>query len=262
MADIIQRVIDASACGDHYAVLGVAPQRHDGATKADAMRRCLVLKGLPLSAVKSAYVAMSLACHPDKCKHEKATDAQQLVNKAWSILRDDSSRKAFDRNLKEMTELEYDRKQKEELKTQKQNQTVITPRMMQQSKAGSEQKKDSEQKKCSKPDTQKQAEQKTKPSEASSKSWDVANCTLKELKVAISVKLSSHLNRKFLFKEWQDKDVARTIAEEFAKQVLTITNQFDCLKLKKDKSDFAYKHGVDVSGKETVSMLLAQLEQA
>jgi DnaJ-class molecular chaperone len=132
MADIIQRVIDASARGDLYAALGVAPLPQQGDSAVDALRRCTVLKDLPVASIKSAYVSMSLACHPDKCKHEKATDAQTAVNKAWEVLRVSASRTAYDSSFRAMIQRENEARQREEIRKQKQTQPAITPKMFQQ----------------------------------------------------------------------------------------------------------------------------------
>lgn len=134
MADIIQRAIDASARGDLYAVLGAAPLPRDEDSSGDALRRCSVLRDLPLSSIRTAFVAMSLACHPDKCKHERATDAQQAVNKAWEVLKERSSRVLYDVSFRAMIQKEHDKKQQEELKKQKMTKTVLTQRTMQQQK--------------------------------------------------------------------------------------------------------------------------------
>jgi hypothetical protein len=132
MADIIQRVIDASARGDLYAALGVAPLPQQGDSAVDALRRCTVLKDLPVASIKSAYVSVSLACHPDKCKHEKATDAQIAVNKAWEVLRVSASRTAYDSSFRAMIQRENEAKQREEMRKQRQTQPAITPKMFQQ----------------------------------------------------------------------------------------------------------------------------------
>jgi hypothetical protein len=48
MADIIQRVIDASARGDLYAALGVAPLPQQGDSAVDALRPALLSRICPL----------------------------------------------------------------------------------------------------------------------------------------------------------------------------------------------------------------------
>lgn len=262
MADIVQRVIDASNYGDLYAVLGVAPLPREQDTAADALRRCSVLKGQPLASIRGAFVAMSLACHPDKCKHPKATDAQQAVNKAWEVLKDCSTRAIFDEQFKKMIQRENNRKQIEEMKKQKAAQSVLTERMMQQQKNHSEQKHEPKKNQKSEPTSTKGESAKAKGTEANSKTWDVAGCTLKKIKVAIYVKISPKVSRKFFFKEWQDREVTLKVAEEFAKQSLTVTNQFDCCVKKKNKVDFLQSHDVSCSGKETIAVLLEMLEEA
>eukprot|EP00435_Cladocopium_sp_Y103_P075265 s374_g55.t1 len=273
MADIIQRVIDASARGDLYAALGVAPLPKQGDSAVDALRRCTVLRDLPHASIKSAYVSVSLACHPDKCKHEKATDAQTAVNKAWEILRDSASRATYDASFRAMIQRENEARQREEMRKQRQAQPAITPKMFQQQKceddkkAGKkadaessqkdEQNAETESKNPTKPESKKETDSKAKgaakePTKEPPTSWEVGTSTLRAYKTLIQVKVSSSVTRKFVFKEWQDSKVAKQVAEEFAKSTLSTTNQFDCVKLKKDKVAFVQKQGVDCTGKETV----------
>eukprot|EP00438_Fugacium_kawagutii_P023228 Skav215522 [mRNA] locus=scaffold2213:106684:113665:- [translate_table: standard] len=250
MEDIVQRVIDFSSRGDLYAVLGLAPLPVPEDSQADAIRRCTLLKALSQSCIKNAFVATSLACHPDKCKHPLATNAQTAVNKAWSVLKDHGSRKMYDVSFRAMVIREYAAKARQELLKKRNSIPAMAPRMVQQKKQEEQPKsaavvkKAAAKKETSKTDTN----VKKDSSEQEPKTWEVASYQLKELKMAVAVKLSSEISRKFAFKEWQDRKTARKIGEAFAREALRLTNQCDCLKLKKDKLAFVQKHGVIGTG--------------
>ena len=218
---------------------------------------------------------MSLACHPDKCKHEKATGAQTAVNKAWEVLRVSASRTAYDSSFRAMIQRENEARQREEIRKQKQTQPAITPKMFQQQSVKIIQRlaRKQMQRAVRKVNKMLRLRIRIQPSQAARKrlipekggpqtTWDVGTSTLKELKTAISVKVSDSVTRKFSFKEWQDRTVAKQVAEKFAKSTLSITNQFDCVKLKKDKAVFAQQQGVECTGKETVAVLRGLLEEA
>lgn len=264
MEDLVQRVIDFSSRGDLYAVLGVAPLPEPEDSQAEALRRCTVLKALPQHCIKNAFVATSLACHPDKRKHALATSAQTAVNKAWAVLKDHLSRKRYDVSFREMIVKEYAAKARRELMKRRNSTPAMAPRMMQQKKPEAQPKSQTDAKKAgAKKDTSKKdADVKKDSGEQESKTWEVASYQLKEIKVGVTVKLSSETTRKFLFKEWNDRNTTRKVAEEFARQALTVTNQCDCIKLKKDKVAFVQDHGVTCTGKETVAVLTTKLLEA
>ena len=87
MADVIQRVLDGAAFGDHYQVLGAYPDGGAPGNAAYYTARFLVVKAMPMQSLKAAYMATCLATHPDKCDHPRASEAQAHVNRAWDVLR-------------------------------------------------------------------------------------------------------------------------------------------------------------------------------
>lgn len=133
---------------------------------------------------------------------------------------------------------EYAAKARRELMKRRNSTSAMAPKIMQQKKPEVEPKSQTDAKKAGakKGTSKKDADVKKDSGEQELKTWEVASHQLKELKVAATVKLSSETTRKFLFKEWNDRNTARKVAEEFARQALTVTNQCDCLKLKKDKA--------------------------
>ena len=73
----IDRILNAGAC--HYAVLGLA-------------------RGASEGEIKKAYHRACLAVHPDKCEDARATQAFQAVQRAFDVLKDATTRNAYNAN--------------------------------------------------------------------------------------------------------------------------------------------------------------------
>lgn len=60
--------------------------------------------------LKQKYKQLSLLVHPDKCSHEKAADAFNMVDKAYKTLKDPEKRQIYIRIMREARErVEYER---------------------------------------------------------------------------------------------------------------------------------------------------------
>lgn len=60
--------------------------------------------------IKKRYKELSLMVHPDKCKHERASDAFNVVEKAYKDLIDPERRRIYQRIMREARErVEYER---------------------------------------------------------------------------------------------------------------------------------------------------------
>eukprot|EP00435_Cladocopium_sp_Y103_P050344 s918_g15.t1 len=67
------------------------------------------------------------------------------------------------------------------------------------------------------------------------KFWDVSGYQVKPFRNWIGVRIDSEATRKFQYKEWQDQDVAKQIATEFAKKAAKEMFEFRFAKTKKEK---------------------------
>lgn len=57
---------------------------------------------------------LSILVHPDKCKHERASDAFHLLEQAYKTLMDSEKRRIYQRVMREAKErVEYERKKEE-----------------------------------------------------------------------------------------------------------------------------------------------------
>ena len=93
--------------------------------------------------------------------------------------------------------------------------------------------------------------------------WDVGGFQVKQFKHWITVRLEFSTVRKFLFKEWQNEQVAKEVAMQFAKQASRKMTEFRLVKTKKLKTEFLTTNGVnDMTGKETIAQLEMLLEEA
>ena len=98
--------------------------------------------------------------------------------------------------------------------------------------------------------------------QAGLKFWDVGGYQVKPFKNWIQVRIDSDSIRKFDYKEWQNADIAKQIATEFAKEASHQTLLFRTHKNKKDKTEFMKERGVDMTGKETQAGLEKLLHKA
>ena len=118
--------------------------------------------------------------------------------------------------------------------------------------------------------TSKAGEEKTETKEpakteekSSPKWWDVGGFQVKQFKHWITVRLERGSIRKLLFKEWQDEQVAKEVATQFAKQASRKMTEFQLVKTKKLKAEFLTTNGINgMTGKETVVQLEGLLEEA
>lgn len=61
--------------------------------------------------IKKRFRMLSILVHPDKCRHEKASDAFHLLEQAYKQLIDPEKRRIFQRVMREAKErVEYERK--------------------------------------------------------------------------------------------------------------------------------------------------------
>ena len=61
--------------------------------------------------IKKKFRMLSILVHPDKCRHEKASDAFHLLEQAYKQLLDSDKRRIFQRVMREAKErVEYERK--------------------------------------------------------------------------------------------------------------------------------------------------------
>ena len=252
MADhIITRVLDGDAIGDHYQVLGVYPEGYNGkaATAEEAIREFRVVSSLPVSSIKSAYRATSLYVHPDKCKHDMAGEAQVKVNNSWDVLSVPTAR------------AEFHQKYRMKLRTAQEQEKLVVkaavpkpeyPWIKQQEKVDAEAKSKAT-KSCTKQaatdgkaskESHSSKDTSTNPEPDHQGCWEIGGIQLKEFKQHVTAKLSHMVVRKFLCSEWQDKQVTRKVASEFATKAKQILLKFDCTKLKHEKLDVMKELGI------------------
>ena len=105
-------------------------------------------------------------------------------------------------------------------------------------------------------------EKPSKP-EAPLKFWEVSGLQLRPFKNWIVVRIDVASTRKFNHKEWQDENIAKAVATEFAKQASKKIATLKCTKTKKDKLAYLKENGINcTTGKESVADLELLLQQA
>lgn len=68
--------------------------------------------------IKKRFRMLSILVHPDKCRHEKASDAFHLLEQAYKQLIDPEKRRIFQRVMREAKErVEYERKKENARRT-------------------------------------------------------------------------------------------------------------------------------------------------
>ena len=61
--------------------------------------------------IKKKFRMLSILIHPDKCRHERASDAFHLLEQAYKTLMDHEKRRIYQRVMREAKErVEYERK--------------------------------------------------------------------------------------------------------------------------------------------------------
>ena len=229
--------------------------------------------------------------HPDKCEHKDATKASAAVNQAITTLESPIARSELHTMLAAKLEKHAKefgkKKRKGAVSAALQNRVKRTiDKKPAAKKPASKPSSDSKATSASqKPTTSKppcepsepaateaassaphKTEEAGKPStgdKANLKFWEVSGLQVRPYKGWITVRVESDAVRKFQYKEWQDEEVAKLVAAEFAKQASKTCRIYRSFKTKSDKVNYMKELGITaMTGKESVYDMQMLLNQA
>ena len=268
--------------------LGVPPPPQPGASADVDIKRLLVLRTVPASALRVAYGVTSRQVHPDKCSLSDAKEAMQRVNSAWSKVSTGPKREQVDTALlqkaihKRETEAEQARAeavQQQAASSSKARKRASEPKPCAADKASHEgaEKQHQPQKKAKHCPQQKSDQLQTTAPAPSSSSWQApapgpaeqtkkTKCGMydvRHFKGFFTVKAVCEASRKFKHEDWHSGPVALSVAVHFGAAATDLMYEFDHKRSKKaNKAEMLAEHGIATDSKKTVQGMRDVLEEA